>query len=61
MPKDSIIDPEDAAISAGLTYVNDDMPGITRQRSGKGFSFMGIRHPQSRGFARCIILARSQP
>lgn len=39
MPKDSIIDPEDAAISAGLTYVNDDMPGITRQRSGKGFSY----------------------
>jgi DNA topoisomerase-1 len=41
MPKDSIIDPEDAAISAGLTYVNDDMPGITRQRSGKGFSYKG--------------------
>ncbi len=41
MPKDSIIDPEDAAISAGLTYVNDDMPGITRVRSGKGFSYKG--------------------
>ena len=41
MPKDSIIDPEDAAISAGLTYVNDDMPGITRIRSGKGFSYKG--------------------
>ncbi|WP_408592884.1 DNA topoisomerase IB [Paracoccus marcusii] len=41
MPKDSIIDPEDAAISAGLTYVNDDMPGIIRQRSGKGFSYKG--------------------
>lgn len=39
MPKDSIIDPEDAAISAGLTYVNDDMAGITRVRSGKGFSY----------------------
>lgn len=39
MPKDSIIDPEDAAESAGLVYVNDDMPGITRQRSGKGFSY----------------------
>ncbi|WP_405402429.1 DNA topoisomerase IB [Paracoccus sp. Ld10] len=39
MPKDSIIDPEDAAISAGLTYVNDDMPGITRVRAGKGFSY----------------------
>ncbi|TJZ87327.1 DNA topoisomerase IB [Paracoccus hibiscisoli] len=39
MPKDSIIDPEDAALSAGLTYVNDDMPGITRRRAGKGFSY----------------------
>lgn len=39
MPKDSIIDPEDAAEGAGLVYVNDDMPGITRQRSGKGFTY----------------------
>ncbi|MEE2859933.1 MAG: DNA topoisomerase IB [Pseudomonadota bacterium] len=39
MPKDSIIDPEDAAESAGLVYVNDDMPGITRVRAGKGFSY----------------------
>lgn len=42
MPKDcDIIDPEDAAESVGLVYVNDDMPGITRQRSGKGFSYKG--------------------
>ena len=39
MPKDSIIDPQDAAESAGLIYVNDDMAGITRVRSGKGFSY----------------------
>ena len=39
MPKDAIIDPEDAAISAGLVYVNDDMPGIRRVRAGKGFSY----------------------
>ena len=39
MPKDSIIDPEDAAESAGLIYVNDDMAGITRIRAGKGFSY----------------------
>ena len=39
MPKDSIIDPEDAAESAGLIYVNDDMEGITRVRAGKGFSY----------------------
>jgi len=39
MPKDNIIDPEDAAESAGLIYVNDDMAGITRVRAGKGFSY----------------------
>ena len=40
MPKDAVIsDPRDAAKEAGLVYVNDDMPGITRQRSGKGFSY----------------------
>ncbi|CAM3281532.1 DNA topoisomerase IB [Paracoccus nototheniae] len=39
MPKDAIIDPEDAAISAGLVYVNEDMAGITRIRAGKGFSY----------------------
>ncbi|MDQ1901795.1 DNA topoisomerase IB [Paracoccus sp. WLY502] len=43
MPKDGpvIPDPQDAAREAGLVYVNDDMPGITRQRSGKGFSYRG--------------------
>ncbi|SDE49711.1 DNA topoisomerase-1 [Paracoccus isoporae] len=42
MPKDQstpIIDPEDAAETAGLVYVNDDMPGISRVRAGKGFSY----------------------
>ncbi|MDN5567429.1 MAG: DNA topoisomerase IB [Paracoccus sp. (in: a-proteobacteria)] len=39
MPKDSIIDPQDAAESAGLIYVNDDMAGLSRVRSGKGFSY----------------------
>lgn len=38
-----IVDPQDAAESAGLVYVHDDQePGITRRRSGKGWSF---RHP----------------
>ncbi|MTE00321.1 DNA topoisomerase IB [Paracoccus sp. YIM 132242] len=42
MPKDAVIsDPRDAAKEAGLVYVNDDMPGITRKRSGKGFSYRG--------------------
>lgn len=35
-----IVDPQDAAESAGLLYVHDDRePGITRRRSGKGWSF----------------------
>ena len=35
-----IVDPQDAAESAGLVYVHDDRdPGITRRRSGKGWSF----------------------
>lgn len=42
MPKDAVIpDPRDAAMEAGLIYVNDDLPGITRRRSGKGFSYRG--------------------
>ena len=35
-----IVDPEDAAESAGLLYVHDDQePGITRRRAGTGWSF----------------------
>ncbi len=35
-----IVDAEDAAESAGLVYVHDDHePGITRRKSGKGWSF----------------------
>lgn len=47
MPKDqpNLVDPEDAARSAGLLYVSDDQPGITRRRSGKGFSY---RDPKGR-------------
>ncbi len=32
-------DPEDSAEAAGLRYVHDDRPGITRRRSGEGFSY----------------------
>lgn len=38
-----IIDPQDAAESAGLIHVSDEMPGITRRRSGKGFSYRDAR------------------
>jgi DNA topoisomerase I len=35
----TIVDPEDAAESAGLRYVSDARPGIRRRRSGKGFTY----------------------
>ncbi|HSE98802.1 MAG TPA: DNA topoisomerase IB [Blastocatellia bacterium] len=35
------IDPVEAARSAGLRYVSDTKPGITRRRAGKGFSYTG--------------------
>ncbi|MCV0404370.1 MAG: DNA topoisomerase IB [Chloroflexi bacterium] len=34
-------DPQVAAEEAGLRYVNDTMPGITRRRAGKGFTYTG--------------------
>ncbi|GJE56352.1 MULTISPECIES: DNA topoisomerase IB [Methylobacterium] len=33
------VDPREAAIEAGLRYVDDSKPGLTRRRSGTGFSF----------------------
>jgi DNA topoisomerase I len=36
----TIVDPQDAAESAGLRYISDDRPGILRKRSGKGFSYV---------------------
>jgi DNA topoisomerase-1 len=36
----TIVDPRDAAESAGLRYVADDRPGIRRRKSGKGFTYM---------------------
>ncbi|WP_426573088.1 DNA topoisomerase IB [Aquihabitans sp. McL0605] len=37
----AIQDPEAAARAAGLRYVDDAAPGITRRRRGKGFSYTG--------------------
>ena len=34
-----VVDPREAAESAGLTYVTDDVPGIRRRKAGKGWSF----------------------
>jgi DNA topoisomerase I len=39
------LDPRLAARLAGLRYVSDTLPGITRHRSGRGFSY---RDPQGR-------------
>jgi len=35
----TIVDPRDAAESAGLRYVSDARPGIRRRQSGKGFTY----------------------
>jgi DNA topoisomerase I len=38
----SVVDPQEAAESAGLRYVSDAQPGICRSKSGKGFSFRRV-------------------
>ena len=35
----AIVDPKDAADSAGLRYVSDARPGIRRKKAGKGFTY----------------------
>jgi DNA topoisomerase-1 len=35
----SIVDPRDAAESAGLRYVSDERPGIRRKKAGTGFTY----------------------
>src|SRR5690348_8449689 len=39
------VDPEEAAKAAGLIYVSDSSPGMTRKRHGKSFAFF---HPDSK-------------
>ncbi|MCD6074417.1 MAG: topoisomerase, partial [Rhodospirillales bacterium] len=36
----NIVDPRDAAESAGLTYVSDSGRGIRRRKAGKGFTYL---------------------
>jgi DNA topoisomerase I len=38
---DNVVDPRDAAETAGLLYVSDEEPGIRRKKSGKGFTYVG--------------------
>jgi DNA topoisomerase I len=35
----TVVDPRDAAESAGLRYVSDTRPGIRRKKAGKGFTY----------------------
>jgi DNA topoisomerase-1 len=35
----TIVEPREAAESAGLRYVSDDRPGFRRRKSGKGFTY----------------------
>jgi DNA topoisomerase I len=37
------IDPQDTAVLAGLKYISDEQPGITRVRRGKGFIYLDSR------------------
>jgi DNA topoisomerase-1 len=37
---DNVIDPRDAAESAGLLYVSDEEPGIRRRKVGNGFGYL---------------------
>ncbi len=39
-PVANVVDPRDAAETAGLSYVSDEQPGIRRKRAGKGFSYV---------------------
>lgn len=37
----AVDDPAEAARDAGLVYVSDEVPGIRRRRSGRGFTYLG--------------------
>jgi DNA topoisomerase I len=39
--KQATVDPTESAQAAGLRYVSDTMPGITRKRAGTGFAYYG--------------------
>jgi DNA topoisomerase I len=36
----AVVDPREAAESAGLVYVSDEEPGIRRRKAGKGFTYV---------------------
>jgi DNA topoisomerase-1 len=51
----AVVDPEEAAQAAGLTYVSDSEPGIRRRKAGRGFGFLG---PDGRKVTDPATLAR---
>jgi len=56
----TIVDPKDAAESAGLRYVSVDRPGIRRRKSGKGFAYIrsnGSRLAEADALGRIKSLA----
>lgn len=56
----AMVDPMDAAESAGLRYVSDERPGIRRKRAGTGFSYTqpdGTRLIEPDALARIRALA----
>src|ERR671926_1481277 len=50
-----VVDPREAAESAGLVYVSDEEPGIRRRRAGKGFTY---KRPDGRAIRDAATLAR---
>ncbi|MFD0934033.1 DNA topoisomerase IB, partial [Methylobacterium trifolii] len=50
-----IVDPRDAAAEAGLVYVDDGRPGLTRKKSGTGFRYLDAKGAPVRDAA---VLAR---
>lgn len=51
----TIVEPKEAAAAAGLRYVHDDRPGITRHPVGKSFAY---RHPDGTKVKDDATLAR---
>ena len=43
---EAVVDPKEAAEYAGLSYVNDETPGVRRARSGKGFRYVNPDGPK---------------
>jgi DNA topoisomerase-1 len=52
---ENVVDPRDAAETAGLRYVSDEEPGIRRKKAGKGFAYVG---PDGKKIADEATLAR---